>query len=414
MLTHWALVLTTACYAWGARNTVTNASKFWGTTVSNSFRDKEYSHYRDMVFGLQCKLLRRQTAGIIVWDNFTRGNKIRDQRGGLGTCQLNGTHEGAHEVVPYRNLRWDSHPRIVNTYDRNQIQVGLPGLRSWESVSLDHRHYGSRIFMRGNLVPRSTSPCWTGARVKHLAHINTTARTLSHIEAVFSCKDDAHFDMCHNAVNTSNLLQFRDLCNSDSAEFLFGHANKFQHDSVREWNATADEPTKSLLLGFVGVDEGHQEGAGAAFMDLQLKYGVINENEDLSWALDDQARFRRMYSFGDAKTNENCAAFVNTLSDRPLSLEESSHQAEVFLDCFTNTMMMPGDWHTVMNAVQSLFKVYYDILIEPMKDFLGWSRIASDVRSNYYQSSTLMMFMNREYSRYLMHCFFITSGIYPE
>ena len=42
-LTFWALIQTTAFYGWGVRKTAVNASSFWGMTVSNTFRDREFT-----------------------------------------------------------------------------------------------------------------------------------------------------------------------------------------------------------------------------------------------------------------------------------------------------------------------------------------------------------------------------------
>ena len=36
-------------------------------------------------------------------------------------------------------------------------------------------------------------------------------------------------------------------------------------------------------------------------------------------------------------------------------------QAEIFLESFQNIMFFPGDWHTGMNVLQSIFKVFWRI-----------------------------------------------------
>ena len=48
--------------------------------------------------------------------------------------------------------------------------------------------------------------------------------------------------------------------------------------------------------------------------------GLLKYNDDNTWevAADVNTRPRRLYSFGDWKSSENCTAFVSTLSRRPV------------------------------------------------------------------------------------------------
>ena len=83
-------------------------------------------------------------------------------------------------------------------------------------------------------------------------------------------------------------------------------------------------------MGFVGINEAAAWECGAAFLDMMLKFGVLKKEDNNSWSLANDAHMRRIYSYGDRKTNENCAAFVSTLKNQPMSLEESSLQADGF------------------------------------------------------------------------------------
>ena len=42
-LPHWCLILSTAMYGWGTRDTITHATSFLGTTVSRTYRDRFYT-----------------------------------------------------------------------------------------------------------------------------------------------------------------------------------------------------------------------------------------------------------------------------------------------------------------------------------------------------------------------------------
>jgi hypothetical protein len=116
---------------------------------------------------------------------------------------------------------------------------------------------------------------------------------------------------------------------------------------------------------------------------MLLKFGLLKYNDDNTWDIAADVNKRRLYSSGDRKLNENCSAFVSTLSHRPLTFEESSMQAEIFLESFQNIMFLPGDWHTGMNMLQSIYKVFWTDILSPNKSFLGWKQISKDVRGCY-------------------------------
>ncbi len=72
-------------------------------------------------------------------------------------------------------------------------------------------------------------------------------------------------------------------------------------------------------------------------------------------------------------------------------------------------MFIPGDWHTGMNYLQSIYKVFWDVLLKPMRDMLGWSRITKDVRGVYYQASRLVVYCHKQLTRYLFQDFVLSN-----
>jgi hypothetical protein len=96
---------------------------------------------------------------------------------------------------------------------------------------------------------------------------------------------------------------------------------------------------------------------------------------------------------------------VKKLSNSCLSFEESSIQAQIFLEALNNVMFMPGDWHAGMNMLQSLHKLFWTNLLKPLRDILGWKRIAKDVRSCYYQALQLVKYTNNVRSYFLIRAF---------
>ena len=89
------------------------------------------------------------------------------------------------------------------------------------------------------------------------------------------------------------------------------------------WNPNADEVAMSFNIGFIGIREDSAVGAGSVVLDMLLKFGLLQYNDDNTWELAADINSRRLYSFGDRKSNKNCTAFVSTLSHRPLTFEES-------------------------------------------------------------------------------------------
>ena len=64
----------------------------------------------------------------------------------------------------------------------------------------------------------------------------------------------------------------------------FFHANRnFQKDAVKKWNPHTDQLTRSLFMGFVGLDEGKRKGAGTVVLDLLIKDGTMREVDFGKW-----------------------------------------------------------------------------------------------------------------------------------
>jgi hypothetical protein len=116
--------------------------------------------------------------------------------------------------------------------------------------------------------------------------------------------------------------------------------------AVRDWNPNCNEVTLSLNMGFIGVHDNYSDGAASVILDMLLKFGLLIYNDDDTWALHKFAKIRRLYCFGDRKTIENSTVFINKLSNRSLSFERTSIQAEILLYAFDQVMFLPGDWHT--------------------------------------------------------------------
>jgi hypothetical protein len=158
-------------------------------------------------------------------------------------------------------------------------------------------------------------------------------------------------------------------------------------------------------MRFVSIREDSAVGAGSVVLDMLLKFGILKYIDDGTWQLADNAEMCQLYSYGDQKLNENCSAFLFTLNPRPLMFQESSMQAEIFLESFQNIMFLLGDWHTSMNMLQTIYKVFWVDILNPMKTFLGWKCTSNDIRCCYFKAARLVRYIHNAMSTYLLRCY---------
>lgn len=76
------------------------------------------------------------------------------------------------------------------------------------------------------------------------------------------------------------------------------------------WNPHIAEPTKSIYLCLVGIDESASKECGANLLDLLLRCDVLVQTTDGECTLADNWETRKVYFVGDAKTIENVTRFV--------------------------------------------------------------------------------------------------------
>ena len=88
-----------------------------------------------------------------------------------------------------------------------------------------------------------------------------------------------------------------------------------------------------------------------------------------------------------------------------MSLEHKSEFAELILEVFDKVLFAPGDWHTGMNMMQSIYNIYWHLLLRPMKKWLKIVCLSKDVRNCYYEAHKLLMFCRSEFSQYLWYVF---------
>ena len=120
---------------------------------------------------------------------------------------------------------------------------------------------------------------------------------------------------------------------------------------------------------------------------------------------DDECDLHRNYVFGDRKSIELLNAFRSDLQGRGITLNDMNEQCDEFEKALDTLMSLPGDWHTGLNMVGSIFKTFYKPLLQPVQDLLQWKRINYKVSKCYYQASRLIKLTNAELHRFLLQNF---------
>ena len=81
-------------------------------------------------------------SSLMVWDNFQRGQVLREQRASHSSKFLIGTVEAAHCVILFLNVRWNNH-NVFMKYNQLQSHPSPLGMRSYESIDLLSSTFGS-------------------------------------------------------------------------------------------------------------------------------------------------------------------------------------------------------------------------------------------------------------------------------
>jgi hypothetical protein len=97
----------------------------------------------------------------MVWDNFQRGQELRDQRGGQSSKFLIGTVEVAHSVVLFLNFQWDD-CIITMQYDRHQSHPLPLGMCAYEFLNVSLQTLGADLFLNHSSLHVLDSPCFSG------------------------------------------------------------------------------------------------------------------------------------------------------------------------------------------------------------------------------------------------------------
>ena len=337
-------------------------------------------------------------------DNYQVGQTLRTPRGGKGNNHLSGTNQMAHKMEMFEDdVDDDYYAELTYSTDQNYVSPKL--MPSYEN-SKDKP--SSKFFLDHKDMPQSERPDCTGDRNRQYYRRLKMSKWVDHVKHVFlemNAENDPRVGVQASNVDMDKIISMSEICNMNSAKLLFHACSTFQREAVKKWNPNADEVTLSNYMGLVGIDEAASKECGALTLDMLLKFGILEQDGDGMWQLTENWEAKRAFLIGDVKTVDNVDKIAEDLSNRPLSLKESSQQAEVFAKALKNVMTIPGDWHAGLTMLQSIMNVFWDGFIEPFVKALKWKKVYKDCRNCYYRTSSLVLLVHNELIGHLMQTY---------
>ncbi len=158
------MIISTAYYGWGTKDTVSHVTSFLGVTVTCRTHDDFFQKVTlDRVQSFHNFLASHQCE-IMVWDNFQQGKMLREQRGGQWTKFLIGTVEAIHHVVLFLNFQFNDR-NVLMMYDRYQLRLSTLGMRAYEYLDPSLATYRTELFLNHKQLYVPESACFVGAHV---------------------------------------------------------------------------------------------------------------------------------------------------------------------------------------------------------------------------------------------------------
>ena len=186
------------------------------------------------------------------------------------------------------------------TYNHLQPRSSPLGMRAYKTFDPSSLTFGTDIFLKHNEIAVMTTPCFSGKRVCCYEHIIGLQKYICDMRRVFSWL----FHFKEIGVNADHIAKFYEYSTSTKSKEFYSVAYNMQWCAVLDWNADANKVTMSFNMGFVGIREDLAAGAGSVVLDMLLKFGLLKYNDNESWELEPNYRVRRLYSFGDRKSNK--------------------------------------------------------------------------------------------------------------
>ena len=186
-----------------------------------------------------------------------------------------GINECAHRVHEYNDTKFGVTVVVDVTGLDNQALPSPPMMAPYEDAPPNS--CPSDYILKHQLMEGVSIPDATGARVR----VRGYGRVLR-LTYMNTIRSRVFLRSTHSYVETPvsirmAVLSMRDEMIFDRGKLFFRSNNKFQNEATRKYHPFNNNVTKSLFMGFVGIDKGKTDGAGAVVLDLLLKSGTMTE-----------------------------------------------------------------------------------------------------------------------------------------
>lgn len=378
-LPHWALILSIALKSTGVGACALNVTNYFGIVVSSSKRD---SFVKDLYEGSQQRqvdLLLKENFVIFVVDNFQRGQRLKQQRGGHSTSFLSGTNQFAQLPRRFCQPQYIGFKPITElSFDLEQPIVSLFGMPAYKTMdSMDHASF----FKQHSCFTSASDVDVTGARVRAYAKRgNVCWEILAIARVAGTISDDGAAKHIKKYISGSSLDSFVTLQNDKEVTALVHNCQSFRKQAVLFWNKEGANVTLMNILGLIGIDEASSTECGGIALDLLRRNGVlVYDTMRRLWVLAETWEDKVVVLFGDVKTVDNINLIEDMIKKSPRSIGSHEDQLAIFEKALSRIVLVPGDWHTGLAKLISINKIFFDGFLEVFHKILGWKNVGKDL-----------------------------------
>jgi hypothetical protein len=186
------MVISTAYYGWGAKDTMSHVTSFLGITVTRTTRDSFFKTLTMNRVESFCSLLASRQSSLMVWDNFQWGQELCEQHGGRSSKFLIWTVEAAHRVIPFLNKfglpneKWNNRNMLM-TYDRSQSRLSPLGMQLYKLINPKSPMFRTIVFVDHDQIDVSTQPCFSGNRIRSYENVINLQKYICDMSHAFTC-----------------------------------------------------------------------------------------------------------------------------------------------------------------------------------------------------------------------------------
>ena len=381
----WSLIQAVSYYGWGVGKSGLDANSYWGMTCSSTSRDRCLAKLTENLHDRQIEFMSREDGIMYVMDNFQRGKKLKTPRGNHSNGFLGGTNQMCHQVRPFEDdVNDDYYQQLIYSCDQDYPSPRLmPHYHNHPSPASASFFFDHETMASPDAIDKS------GEAIRCYIKGLKVANMIIQFERIFVLEDH-NDEMLPCNLDSTIIETFAELCNSSGLKSLFKSAKEYQRIAVKHWNPYIDDVTLSNYMGCSPLGEESAQKAGAHALNFCEKYGMIARNAAGGYECTVDFECKMAIMIGDVKSADNVEKLARDFANRPLSMRDNSATAECFTKALRRLMIIPGDWHAGLSMLQSIFNIFWEAFLEPLKVKLSWKNIIKDCSQQYFRCSKMV------------------------